>query len=719
MSRPEGKLFPLVLLRQVGAWWLRRRLVVEQKRRRGARRRRLSVVKALLWGSVLQNRMWATPRCSILAVGLLSDVATAVHVATSEEASPWSDVTLSRRGGRDSTRLALGVSVASAGVSACARGQVCPYNLLVENAAPDCWFCNLLRGVIRGGTGVCSSLTSWHVQSTGWFHLWALNLVELRAKGCFHVVFDSAGSTGVVSGPTLVVGHGVALFYCFIVLCSRDSLSQEFVAGWLWWRFVASCVASSVFGSVGGGTTFGVLVGVWEVGSLQWWLVFQQGPSVSCRRVLLLLLGARATSVVILFARAAVGFVIGLLIFGMFARAKQMLVCRVAPLVERCDTCLWLLSALCWLVVNSGEVLPEFFSVGFGGKVEEHRLVALCSGDVSQNGLLLSWFSQSSALVVLVEVLSGLACIASIVLRAAVFSLLVCVVGHWVVRSGEGSSQDRPLSFLVEGSSITALGAFGGGSLQSCPVVVLVVAALSLCRDELSLLPVVFLFVFEFLGCAGGTLCVPMVGWFTSLLAPYVLSQMMVWLLGVVVLCHGIWCHVAHRGDLCGEGPSPLSCLEGELVAPLMRVVFLVAQWVMALFRCVFCLCLNCALEALVAIWCVALSAYGGLLWRVLPVSCIVLAVGGTVLHLAEFCVVRHFMSLLGVRGVELSASGTLCVGPYLVASLVDDLLAFSRFAISSGDLYLAASDRGWVVTTEKSWYDLVVPLHLLLFSDR
>ncbi|MQM12391.1 hypothetical protein Taro_045312, partial [Colocasia esculenta] len=44
-----------------------------------------------------------------------------------------------------------------------------------------------------------------------------------------------------------------------------------------------------------------------------------------------------------------------------------MLVCRVAPLVERCDTYLWLLSALCWLVANSGKVLPEFFSVGSGG----------------------------------------------------------------------------------------------------------------------------------------------------------------------------------------------------------------------------------------------------------------------------------------------------------------------------------------------------------------
>ncbi|MQL91328.1 hypothetical protein Taro_023938, partial [Colocasia esculenta] len=155
------------------------------------------------------------------------------------------------------------------------------------------------------------------------------------------------------------------------------------------------------------------------------WLAFQQGLGVSCRRVLLLLLGARAASVVAIFARAAVGIIPGLHVrvvvsrrlreptcgvaftsaglwstepvegvlallgvslldvclalcacaplgavlcsVGVFARAKQMLVCRVAPLVERCDTYLWLLSALCWLVVNSGEVLSEFFSIGSGG----------------------------------------------------------------------------------------------------------------------------------------------------------------------------------------------------------------------------------------------------------------------------------------------------------------------------------------------------------------
>ncbi|MQM15291.1 hypothetical protein Taro_048233 [Colocasia esculenta] len=146
---------------------------------------------------------------------------------------------------------------------------------------------------------------------------------------------------------------------------------------------------------MGSGATFGVSGGVREVGSLQWWLAFQQGSGVSCRRVLLLLLGARVASVVAVFARAVVGFVLGLPIrvvvsrrlreptcgvaftgaglwsaelvkVGVFARAKQMLMCRVAPLVECCDTCLWLFEGFLSL-------WDYFFVV--------YRLVALCSGD--------------------------------------------------------------------------------------------------------------------------------------------------------------------------------------------------------------------------------------------------------------------------------------------------------------------------------------------------
>ncbi|MQM20405.1 hypothetical protein Taro_053421 [Colocasia esculenta] len=110
---------------------------------------------------------------------------------------------------------------------------------------------------------------------------------------------------------------------------------------------------------------------------------------------------------VAVFARAAVGFFLGLCIHvgvsprlrepacgvaftgagllpvdpvevGILARAKQMLLCHVEPLVERCDTCLWLLSALCWLFVNSGGVFPEFFSVG-SGRGEVFPRTVLCS----------------------------------------------------------------------------------------------------------------------------------------------------------------------------------------------------------------------------------------------------------------------------------------------------------------------------------------------------
>ncbi|MQM11128.1 hypothetical protein Taro_044033, partial [Colocasia esculenta] len=219
------------------------------------------------------------------------------------------------------------------------RGALCRHLTIV--------FYNPFLGAVRGGTGVCSSLTSWRVRGSRWFYLWDLNLEEvLGGRGCGETLFspscsvslvvtpgcsfliswrsgmlvraegllphcvDSAGSAGVVSGPTLVVGRGFTLFRCFVLLMlslellllwlvrdwlsllslvreahlllspGRDSLSQEFIARRLWWRFVAPCVANSVscererlfrsesrvaflqvlgvFGSMGGGTTFRV-----------------------------------------------------------------------------------------------------------------------------------------------------------------------------------------------------------------------------------------------------------------------------------------------------------------------------------------------------------------------------------------------------------------------------------------------------------------------------
>ncbi|MQM17392.1 hypothetical protein Taro_050363 [Colocasia esculenta] len=120
---------------------------------------------------------------------------------------------------------------------------------------PDYCFGNPFLGVVRGGTGVCSfrdlmeclrcrvvllmgpqpygglrrpCLWSGMLGAcvkTLWSHMVApvfrelLCLDECVSRCCFHIVFDSAGSAGVVSGPTLVVGRGVALFRCFVVLC--------------------------------------------------------------------------------------------------------------------------------------------------------------------------------------------------------------------------------------------------------------------------------------------------------------------------------------------------------------------------------------------------------------------------------------------------------------------------------------------------------------------
>ncbi|MQL82655.1 hypothetical protein Taro_015135 [Colocasia esculenta] len=94
---------------------------------------------------------------------------------------------------------------------------------------PDCCFGNPFLGAVRGGTGRCSSLTSWSVRGAGWFCLWALDLVETLVsrsrsgvsmsffvsagvcRGLLLHVFDSAGSTGVVFGLTRVVVEAVVL----------------------------------------------------------------------------------------------------------------------------------------------------------------------------------------------------------------------------------------------------------------------------------------------------------------------------------------------------------------------------------------------------------------------------------------------------------------------------------------------------------------------------
>ncbi|MQM07195.1 hypothetical protein Taro_040033 [Colocasia esculenta] len=100
-----------------------------------------------------------------------------------------------------------------------------------------CWFARAAVGFVVGlhiRVGVSQRLRepTCGVAFTG-AGLWPVDLVKgvclvgcplvvgVHAEGCFRIVFDSAGSTGVVSCPTLVEGHGITLLRCFVVLCSR------------------------------------------------------------------------------------------------------------------------------------------------------------------------------------------------------------------------------------------------------------------------------------------------------------------------------------------------------------------------------------------------------------------------------------------------------------------------------------------------------------------
>ncbi|MQM21810.1 hypothetical protein Taro_054855 [Colocasia esculenta] len=265
------------------------------------------------------------------------------------------------------------------------------------------------------------SLTSWCVQGPGWFCLWALDLVEVEVavpggetsfslcclvspgvtpgcsfptsrrsgmlgacvmrlwshlvtpvfhellclggcvpRGCFRIVLLSpdpgCGSWHCSSCFRIVVL--LPLVGVPAALAGGDSLSQEFVAGRSWWQFVVPCVASSVSCLRIRGWWHdlrGSLAGVREVGSLQWWLAFQQGPSV-----LLLLLGVRAASVVVVSL---------MLRLGSCSRSSSLLVLVEVRLPQNCvvlisgccGVALWvevhrLAAVFCWC-------LPELFLV--------------------------------------------------------------------------------------------------------------------------------------------------------------------------------------------------------------------------------------------------------------------------------------------------------------------------------------------------------------------
>ncbi|MQL97214.1 hypothetical protein Taro_029897 [Colocasia esculenta] len=248
----------------------------------------------------------------------------------------------------------------------------------------------------------------------------------------------------------------------------------------------------------------GSLAGVREARSLQWYqssevVSFPARSECELQESIAAVAGCACFERGCWFARAAVGFVLGLRIrvverqldlSSVAARLRGSFptepVTREAhpyllpdacvpccTLVERCDTCLWLLSALRWLVANPGEVLPEFFFVWF-------------------------WWKLVSA-----------GCCATSGLRYAV---VVLAVAFWWVFSkrclgGSGGvlvkfSQDGSWRFWVE----------------------------VLPKAALCCLPVHS----RVLGCAGGTSCVPLVERFAMFLVPYVLCQMVVCLVRAV-----------------------------------------------------------------------------------------------------------------------------------------------------------------------------------------
>ncbi|MQL80354.1 hypothetical protein Taro_012802 [Colocasia esculenta] len=75
--------------------------------------------------------------------------------------------------------------------------------------------------------GACVMRLGSHLVAPVFRELLCLGGCVLRF--CFHIAFDSAGSTGVVFGPTLVVGLGFSPFRCFVFA----SALLEFLLLWL------------------------------------------------------------------------------------------------------------------------------------------------------------------------------------------------------------------------------------------------------------------------------------------------------------------------------------------------------------------------------------------------------------------------------------------------------------------------------------------------------
>ncbi|MQM08031.1 hypothetical protein Taro_040878, partial [Colocasia esculenta] len=187
--------------------------------------------------------VWATRGCSIPAVGLPSDVATAVLIATSEEVSPRSaspSHCLALRWfrshvGRVGVGPQLGRAVVVSSPSHCLALRWFRSHVGRVGVGPQ-----LGRAVVVCGRACGETfLLTWLLGvSRGDTWLFLPDLVEVWDVGCL---------CRVVFGPTLVLGHGVTLFRCFVVLCSRD-----------WLSLLSLVREPHPLLSSGGGMTFGV-----------------------------------------------------------------------------------------------------------------------------------------------------------------------------------------------------------------------------------------------------------------------------------------------------------------------------------------------------------------------------------------------------------------------------------------------------------------------------
>ncbi|MQM00505.1 hypothetical protein Taro_033238 [Colocasia esculenta] len=781
--------------------------------------------------------VWVTPGCSIPVVYLPTDVATAVRVSCRDKLGVTTRLPvttgylswlpfLSRwyrdgLGGRDNTRLASGVSVASLACRRVPQGRVALRTFCYKPAvpisvvvAPPVLFCPpsvadfKADGKTVVGSGVeslvelpwlvcnfevvevffqCRPVSPSHCLALHWFRSCVgrvgvgPQLGRAAVVGCVVLGYGLLASLYLGRHPTIgsvtrflgaVQWHRKVWFPdlvacprsrvvllvrvegCFRIvltllvlresfptaLAGRDSLSQEFVAERSWWRLVRRALPA--------------------VAS------FPVGSECELQESVVAVAGCACYERGCWFTRAAVGFVVvlhirvgvsrrlkeptcvvaftgaGLLLVdsvevGILARAKQMLVCRVAPLVEHCDTCLWLLSALCWLVVNSGEVLPEFFSIGSGGNRLAVVLVRLALRTVPGLSLPVVVLPPVLLAVEWFVFVLGYRCV------APVWDFM-CPCGRVVCFA------PRTLRALLDGCLASDVGV----RLAVPLVAVLALCAVSSFARGRGLLHAFFLC---FLGCSGW--------WCSAMAFGAMLHTVATFVAKVPFLELCAWRHLSpfdvwpSLPMVVGAVPGVCVLLRADAVVALLKLLVSCGES----FLSYVVSAVGATVLHLAEFWCLWWHHVLVLEWFVLchlEPGCIVLYLGWLLVLVLAPCVMPYvlivslfvvsrvcsvfeaypyrwyatswprpvsgFSLSLGSECVQLGYpsyfwSASLCgrrvvldLCGCFVACAVCRRLGMPGFANLRRLLWHSVCGGVMVVTTKKSWYDLVVPLHLL-----